>query len=108
MTPQDLIDVAASVREQLPWAEPVPVEALSSRRLPTLVISGGWPSATGHPTMASTARIFSKACDALAGALGAERVTFPEAHHNAQLLGAPFNEQLEQFWARAARVVSAG
>ncbi len=29
--------------------------------------------------MASTARALSKACDALAGALGAERVTFPEA-----------------------------
>jgi hypothetical protein len=45
--------------------------------------------------------IFGRICEILERELDAEAAVFPDAAHNPQLLGEPFNERLRAFWARA-------
>ncbi|HEY7807418.1 MAG TPA: alpha/beta fold hydrolase [Croceibacterium sp.] len=93
LTEMDLKCIRASLREPPPWEAHIP--PLHRQDFRALVVNGGWP--TEDALRRSTGRAFNAVCGRLAEGLGAERVTFQEAFHNPQLLGAPFNDRLETF-----------
>ena len=57
--------------------------------LPVFLVSGGHSAA------------FEAICDVLQEHLGADRAVFPGADHSVQRVGAPFNDLLADFVARA-------
>jgi pimeloyl-ACP methyl ester carboxylesterase len=94
-------DIEASLREQPPWVARIPLDALAQTKLPVLVVSGGWPMAAVRPGMASAWRAMKAVCNEIAARLNAEHQVFSSAYHNVQVLGKPFNDRLETFWAEA-------
>jgi hypothetical protein len=76
--------------ERGPWEARPPLDELAAAPFPKLVVSGGWSPA------------FDAVCDVLEERLAAERAVLPGMGHNAQLLGAPFNDVLRAFVLRAS------
>lgn len=93
LTEIDLKCIRASLREPPPWEASIPT--LGRQGLPVLIALGGWPS--DDPLRRSTGRAFAAVGKRLAEGLGGERMVFPEAFHNPQLLGTSFNRRLEAF-----------
>lgn len=79
-------------RERPSWEAEIPLERLAAADFPVLVLSGGHSPA------------FEAVCDALADALSAERDVIRGRGHTVPSTGAPYNECLESFLARASRV----
>jgi pimeloyl-ACP methyl ester carboxylesterase len=77
--------------ERPPWEAEIPLAALAAAPFPTLVISGG------HSP------VFEAVCDALAGALDAERAVIPGRGHTIPSAGEPYNAVLEAVLTRAER-----
>jgi pimeloyl-ACP methyl ester carboxylesterase len=90
---------ASSWRERPPWEAGIPLEAIRSARIPTLVIRGAWDTTPQYPL---GRRALHPVCDVLVEQLDAESATFSGATHSPQLLGAPFNERLQEFWTSAS------
>jgi pimeloyl-ACP methyl ester carboxylesterase len=89
--------VRSSMTERMPWEAEIPLEALAAADLPVLVARGAWDAVEpGARDLAGAA--FAAVCDALVARLGAELAVFPDAAHQPQLLGAPFNDRVEAFW----------
>jgi pimeloyl-ACP methyl ester carboxylesterase len=72
-------------RERPPWEAEVPLDRLAAAGFPVQVLSGGHSPA------------FEAVCDALAGALGADREVIPGRGHTVPSTGTPYNERLETF-----------
>jgi pimeloyl-ACP methyl ester carboxylesterase len=89
-----------SWRERPPNEADIPLSELARASFPKLVVRGGWEKAP-HSAQERGGRIFGQICDILVRELNAESALFPEAAHNPQLLGEPFNERLREFWSRA-------
>jgi pimeloyl-ACP methyl ester carboxylesterase len=81
--PEMVSALRSFMRERSPYEAQIPFERL--RRVPALVVSGGW-----HPA-------FDAVCDVLTERLGAQRATFPGAGHGAQHAEG-FNDRLLAFW----------
>jgi pimeloyl-ACP methyl ester carboxylesterase len=79
------------MEERPPWEAEIPLEALAAARFPTLVVSGG------HSP------VFEAVCDALAGALDAERAVIPGRGHTIPSTGEPYNDLLDAFLTAAER-----
>ena len=77
------------MEERPPWEADIPLEALGRAGFPKLVISGG------HSP------VFEAVCDALADGIGAHRAVIPGRGHTIPGTGAPYNDCLEAFLARA-------
>ena len=90
-------DMAASVRDAAPWTVALPLDRIAAAGIRTLVVTGGWPAGEMLPTVASTQRAFAAIARALVDRVGAEHAHFPEAYHDVQSLGEPFNERLIAF-----------
>jgi pimeloyl-ACP methyl ester carboxylesterase len=75
------------MHETPPWVPALPLDALRTPGVPTLVVSGGWDP------------LQENLCDRLADALGptAQRAVVPGRGHVVQRSGAPFNDTLESF-----------
>jgi pimeloyl-ACP methyl ester carboxylesterase len=71
--------------ERPPWEADVPLDRLGAAGFPVLVVSGDHSPA------------FEAVCDALAGALSAERAVIPGRGHTIPSTGVPYNERLESF-----------
>jgi pimeloyl-ACP methyl ester carboxylesterase len=93
LTEMDLKCIQASLREAPPWKAPIP--QLHPQDFPVMIAIGGWP--TKEALRQSTGRAFRAVAQRLTEKLGGELVTFQEAFHNPQLLGAAFNDRLETF-----------
>jgi pimeloyl-ACP methyl ester carboxylesterase len=90
----DLEAARSSWTERSPAEADIPFGELGDVR--TLVVRGDWGSVP--PAAAARGRvIFHAVCDVLVERLSAESASFPSAH-NPQLLGAPFNKRLREFW----------
>ena len=76
-------------RERPSWEAEIPLERLAAAGFPIQVMSGGHSDA------------FEAVCDALAGALSAERVVIPGRGHTVPSTGEPYNERLEMFMRAA-------
>src|SRR5262249_36569951 len=72
------------------WEAQVPLAVVRDAPFPKLVVSGD-----------QSPPYFATMCDALAPALGAQRLTVPGANHAVQWVGAAFYEPLEQFLREA-------
>ena len=77
------------MEERPPWEADIPVDALAGAQFPKLVISG------------SHSPVFEAVCDALADRIGAHRAVIPGRGHTIPGTGAPYNDCLETFLARA-------
>jgi pimeloyl-ACP methyl ester carboxylesterase len=88
-TPEFLQGARTLLVERPPAEAEIPLEALAAAPFPLLAVSGGHEPA------------FETVCDVLAERAGAERAILPGAGHSVQRLGAPFNELLAAFVARA-------
>lgn len=88
--------VRASMTERLAEEADVPVASLARLGAPRLVVSGRW-DVVPAAARGRGGEAFAAVCDALADAIGAERVALPGAGHNPQRLGKPFNELLARF-----------
>jgi pimeloyl-ACP methyl ester carboxylesterase len=93
-TPQDLPEelmrgVELLKAERPSWEAEIPLDRLASADFPLLVISGGHSPA------------FEAVCDALAAGTSAERAVIEGRGHTVPSAGAPYNERLEDFLARA-------
>jgi len=87
----DLLQGARTLMvERPPSQAEIPLDALAATPFLKLVVSGGHSEA------------FEAVCDTLEERLDAERVVIPGAGHSVQRLGAPFNDVLAAFVARAA------
>jgi pimeloyl-ACP methyl ester carboxylesterase len=86
--------------ERWPSEAEIPLAELARTPFPKLVVRGGWEKAP-RAARERGGRIFGQICDILVRELDAESAVFPDAAHNPQLLGAPFNERLSAFWSRA-------
>lgn len=75
--------------ERAPWEAEVPFADLVRAPFPKLVVSGAHSAA------------FDAVCDVLEERFGAARAVLPGAGHSVQRLGAPFNDVLAAFIARA-------
>jgi pimeloyl-ACP methyl ester carboxylesterase len=89
-TPDELPDWLARgarhvMEERPPWEAEIPLGALAAAPFPILVISGG------HSP------VFEAVCDALAGAVGAERAVIPGRGHTIPSVGEAYNDRLERF-----------
>jgi pimeloyl-ACP methyl ester carboxylesterase len=71
--------------ERPSWEADIPLDLLASAGFPVLVVSGGHSLA------------FEAVCDALAGALSAERAVILGRGHTVPSTGEPYNERLEGF-----------
>jgi pimeloyl-ACP methyl ester carboxylesterase len=71
--------------ERPPWEAQIPLAALAAAPFPALVISGG------HSP------VFEAVCDALAGALDAQRAVIPGRGHTIPATGEPYNAVLDAF-----------
>jgi pimeloyl-ACP methyl ester carboxylesterase len=94
--PADERAAVSSWHERPPWEAQPDLEAIATAGVPTLVVRGGWrdmPRAARERAGAA----FGAVCDVLVERLGAQLVEFPEAAHNPQLLGEPFNDRLRRF-----------
>jgi pimeloyl-ACP methyl ester carboxylesterase len=91
---------ASSWQDRPPSEAEIPLDELAQTSFPKLVVRGGWEKA---PPAARErgAKIFGAICDVLVRELDAESAVFPDAAHNPQLLGEPFNQRLRAFWGRA-------
>jgi pimeloyl-ACP methyl ester carboxylesterase len=78
------------MEERPPWEAEIRLAALAAASFPKLVISGG------HSP------VFDAVCDALAGAIGAERAVVPGRAHSIPTVGAAYNERLETFLNRSS------
>lgn len=78
---ESLHSLRAMMGEREPWTAPLDLPAIKRMPIAKRVVSGGW-----HPA-------FEALCDALAGAIDAERIAIPGAGHSPQNAqnGAPFN-----------------
>jgi pimeloyl-ACP methyl ester carboxylesterase len=93
-TPQDLPEelmhgVELLKAERPSWEAEIPLDRLASADFPMQVISGGHSPA------------FEAVCDALAAGTAAERAVIEGRGHTVPSTGAPYNERLEDFLARA-------
>jgi pimeloyl-ACP methyl ester carboxylesterase len=89
-TPELLQGARTLMVERSPVEAVIPFDELARAPFPKLVVSGGHSPS------------FEALCDVLEERLGAERAVLPGAGHSVQRLGAPFNELLADFVARAA------
>ena len=80
------------MNERPPWEVDIPIEPLRKSGVPVLVVTGGWDE------------VLESGADALAAALGgtAHRHVLEGRGHVVQRLGEPFNQLVEDFFARAA------
>lgn len=88
-TPELLQGARTLMVERSPAEAVIPLDDLARAPFPKLVVSGGHSAA------------FEAVCDVLEQRLGIERAVLPGAGHSVQRLGAPFNELLASFVARA-------
>ncbi|MEX2105468.1 MAG: alpha/beta fold hydrolase [Solirubrobacterales bacterium] len=89
-TPEELSEqmrrgAELAMRERPPWEAEIPLAKLAEASFPTLVISGGHSA------------VFEAVCDAVAGALGAERAVIAGKNHSIPRTGAAYNERLHRF-----------
>lgn len=75
-----------NVRTERPWRADVPIGALASHRIPTLVFGGGWSDA------------FTATARRVAGMLSAAFIELPGQLHGVQRVGEPFNRAVVDFW----------
>jgi len=88
--PEELLRGAElAMRERPPWEAEVPLDQLAAVGLPALAISGG------HSP------VFEAVCDRIATRLGGERAVIEGRGHNIPETGAPYNDCLEAFLAKA-------
>jgi pimeloyl-ACP methyl ester carboxylesterase len=93
--------VRSSMTERMPWDAEIPLGRLAAAGLPVLVVRGAWDAVEpGARELAGAA--FAAVCDVLIERLAAEEAVFPNAAHQPQLLGRPFNDRVEALWRRAA------
>jgi pimeloyl-ACP methyl ester carboxylesterase len=85
LPPETEASIAASRLEPLPWDAVVPLDAIATAGIPTLVVSGGHSAA------------FDAVCDLVATRLGGERVVIPGRGHSVPRTGEPFNARLRAF-----------
>jgi pimeloyl-ACP methyl ester carboxylesterase len=85
LPPEIEASIAASRLEPAPWTADVPLDALQTARLPTLVVSGGHSPA------------FDAVCRHVAERLGAETAVIPGRNHSVPRTGDPFNTRLRAF-----------
>ena len=71
--------------ERPPWEAAIPLAALAAASFPKLVISG------------RHSPVFERVCDVLAQRIGAERATASGRGHSIPVVGARYNELLEDF-----------
>jgi pimeloyl-ACP methyl ester carboxylesterase len=95
-----LAAAVTSWHERPPNEAEIPLDVLARTPFPKLVVRGGWEKAP-RTAQERGGRIFGEICDILIRELEAESAVFPDAAHNPQLLGEPFNERLREFWSRA-------
>jgi pimeloyl-ACP methyl ester carboxylesterase len=88
----------SSWQDRPPSEAEIPLEELARAAFPRLVVRGGWEKAP-REARERGAKIFGAICDVLVRELSAESAVFPDAAHNPQLLGEPFNERLRAFWS---------
>jgi pimeloyl-ACP methyl ester carboxylesterase len=91
---------ASSWQDRPPSEAEIPLQELARTPFPKLVVRGGWEKAP-RSARERGAKIFGAICDVLEQELDAESAVFPDAAHNPQLLGEPFNERLRAFWSSA-------
>jgi pimeloyl-ACP methyl ester carboxylesterase len=85
------------MEERPPWESEPPLDALAAAAFPKLVISG------------RHSPVFELVCDVLAERIGAERATASGRGHSIPVVGARYNELLEDFLRRSsARAASGG
>jgi pimeloyl-ACP methyl ester carboxylesterase len=77
------------MQERPPWESEPPLDALAAAAFPKLVISG------------RHSPVFERVCDVLAERIGAERATASGRGHSIPVVGAPYNELLEDFLRRS-------
>jgi pimeloyl-ACP methyl ester carboxylesterase len=77
------------MEERPPWESDPPLAALAAASFPKLVISG------------RHSPVFELVCDVLAERIGAERATASGRGHSIPVVGAPYNELLEDFLRRS-------
>jgi pimeloyl-ACP methyl ester carboxylesterase len=104
--PRDLSDLElaaarASHGERPPGEAEIPLDAIAASGLPVLVVRGAWDEAPEAARLRAGAA-FGRVCDVLEARLRARSAAFAGAAHSPQLLGAPFNERLEDFWQAVA------
>ena len=90
----------SSWQDRPPNEAEIPLAELGRAPFPKLVVRGGWEKAP-RAAQERAGTIFRRICEILGRELDAETAVFPDAAHNPQLLGEPFNELLRAFWARA-------
>jgi hypothetical protein len=90
----------SSWQDRPPSEAEIPLGELARTSFPKLVVRGGWAKAP-RAARERGGTIFTRICEILEQELDAETAVFPDAAHNPQLLGEPFNERLRTFWARA-------
>jgi pimeloyl-ACP methyl ester carboxylesterase len=91
----------ATMTERPPWEAELPLDALASACVPTLVVSGRWDNlAAGEQALGR--RAFGAVCDTLTRSLDARRVIIDGWAHGCQHSGEPFNAALRSFWGRGA------
>jgi pimeloyl-ACP methyl ester carboxylesterase len=93
-TPDDMPEwlargAAHVMEERPPWESELPLDALAAAAFPKLVISG------------RHSPVFELVCDVLAARIGAERATISGRAHSIPVVGAPYNELLEDFLRRS-------
>ncbi len=77
------------MQERPPWESEPPLDELAAAPFPKLVISG------------RHSPVFELVCDVLAERIGAERATASGRGHSIPVVGAPYNELLEDFLRRS-------
>jgi pimeloyl-ACP methyl ester carboxylesterase len=101
-TPEQMPDWLARgaqhvMAERPPWESDPPLDALAAAAFPKLVISG------------RHSHVFELVCDVLAKRIGGERATASGGGHSIPVVGARYNELLEDFLRRScARAGGAG
>jgi pimeloyl-ACP methyl ester carboxylesterase len=90
----------SSWQDRPPNEADIPLGELARAAFPKLVVRGGWEKAP-RAARERGGLIFGRICDILVRELDAESAVFPDAAHNPQLLGEPFNQRLREFWSRA-------
>jgi pimeloyl-ACP methyl ester carboxylesterase len=90
----------SSWHERDSWEAEIPLDELAAAPFPKLVVRGAWD--TVPPEAQRRGRpAFHAVCDVLVERFGAESAEVAGAAHSVPRVGAPFNELLRRFWARA-------
>lgn len=88
--------VRASSRERGPWEAVLPLRELREATYPRLVVTGAWPARPGRVRLLGGV-VFNRVADALAVAIGAERLTIEGAEHLPHQFDGTVNDRLLSF-----------